>query len=125
MSVTFSAAQKVGSEVVWLTDDDTTLNVSNSNAFHLLTLLGVTPDYCGSFEGDELQSLKRSAEVAVRMLAINPNIDAGTETVVDDSGPGATMVHCGRREGYYAHRLEALLTIIDIALFNNGFVTFG
>ena len=127
MSVTFSAATgTLENNFRWLTTEDSELNVSNTNFYGIMEMLGYRdPGCCGRFAGETLKTLNHVVDVAVRMLAINPAVDAGDHGVVMQLTDCMTIIHCGRRPGYFLDRLTALQAIIDIALQNDGFVTYG
>lgn len=91
------------------------LNVGNTNAMHLLGLLGFAsqPDEDGSLSGST------SAEDFLgRVLlaeAVNP-ADAGVPVTTAVGQGGVTMIACGRRIGYSDERLVALRELADFAI---------
>jgi hypothetical protein len=104
------------------------VNVSNTNAVHLLGLLGLTGDgtALADREADplavpevELVGEADAGDFLGRVLialAVNP-ADAGTATI-SSGGPGtgtALMVDCGRRAGYSEDRLGELRTVAEAA----------
>lgn len=132
MSITFAREDMEYVEVEWDVDYKMwlrepvgpTMNVSNSNAFFLLDLLGLEQDYCGSIAGADLlgrvllaQGLYGHDEgVPARQLV------EGESFADDIFGPvregGATFLDLGRREGYADDRLENLRMIAEDAIKN-------
>ena len=84
------------------------LNVSNANGMSILNALGIEPDYCGSIDPSDLKG--RCLEALV--LAD----DSGFPSQTTIGANGATMVDCGRREGYLADRLQTLIEVADQAI---------
>ena len=114
MSVTFSTKAT-----------DACLNVSNANFRSLMALLDIECDCYGEFTGDLLADLKTRVQFALDALRAMPELDEGTPAV-DYTTPGGTrFIDCGRSDGYYAHRLSELLTIIDAALAHGNALWFG
>lgn len=93
-------------------EDAPSLNVSNGNAIVLLEALGLlgevtdtpfgpVPDACGSLDAETFLGRVLAAEV----LSVG---DAGTETETLVEEGRATMVMCGRPEGYLDAKLAVL-----------------
>jgi len=91
------------------------LNVSNTNAMHLLGLLGLPsePDECGSLSGSTT-----AEDFLGRVLlaqAVSP-ADEGVPVTTQKGHGGATMIRMGRRAGYSEGRLTALRELADFAV---------
>lgn len=90
MSITFSPSNDYDKEC---------LNVSNSNAYAILEVLGIEPYYCGSIEASELIE-KIDSVTSVQSAVVEPTIE---------QIPGhATIIDCGRTEEYLIRRLREL-----------------
>jgi hypothetical protein len=92
--------------------DGPSVNVSNTNAAHLLALLGLfdTGELVGQLAADDFLGRVLLA------LAVNP-ADAGIPAT-STGGPGtgtALVVDCGRRVGYTEARLDQLRTVAEAA----------
>lgn len=107
------------------------LNVSDSNFWSLCEFIGQpveteTYEYKGeeyksnltpSWRSvDELLELKERVVIALEGVRALPAIDCGSASNVYVGEFGATVIDCGRSEGYYEDRLTRLLTIVDAAL---------
>lgn len=91
------------------------LNVSNTNAMHLLGLLGLPaePDECGSLGGSTT-----AEDFLGRVLlaqAVSPS-DAGVPVTATVGQSGAVLIDMGRRVGYADDRLTSLRTLADFAV---------
>lgn len=84
------------------------LNVSNSNARAILDALGVPFDHCGTIAPMVLLNRVRTRGGDVA--------DEGTDTVTDWDPRRATLVECGRPEGYFASRFGALADLAAVAM---------
>lgn len=101
MSVTFSIR---GREIDWESDNPTGyVNLSNSNAAYILDILNIpcNDELYGEIRGHELARLCK--------IALEALVDDNGEPGYVDSAPGqATIIHCGRPEGYVRRRLSEL-----------------
>lgn len=91
------------------------LNVSNTNAMHLLGLLGLPsePDECGTLSGSTT-----AEDFLGRVLlaqAINP-ADAGVPATSTAGQGGTVLIDMGRRLGYADERLTTLRELADFAV---------
>jgi GAF domain-containing protein len=104
--------------------DGPSVNVSNTNAAHLLALLGLTPAGTSTerpdpFDCGDLSGALPADEFLGRVLialAVNP-ADAGIPST-SEGGPGtgtAEVIDCGRRPGYSDERLDQLRTLAEAA----------
>lgn len=130
MSITFQRDDMEYVAVEWDADMEywirepvgPTLNVSNSNAFFLMDLLGLEKDYCGSMSGHDLlgrvlvaQALYGHDEgVPPRQLVPGESFADGLFGPVREGG--ATFLDMGRSEGYADDRLESLRMIAEDAM---------
>jgi hypothetical protein len=105
------------------------LNVSNGNAIVLLEALGLlgevtdtpfgpVPDACGSLDAEVFLGRVLAAEV----LSVG---DPGSETEVLDEEGCATLVLCGRPEGYVDTKLAVLREVAVWAQARKGQVVWG
>lgn len=90
------------------------LNVSSQNAIHLLGLLGIPFDaedgaIAGSMPAEDFLGRVLMAQ------AVNP-ADAGVPARTLPSEGGATVINCGRREGYSEDRLAPLHELAEFAV---------
>ena len=100
------------------------LNVSNSNFWSLMELLGYdNPEPCGTMAGGELLEFLVRIETKLAELATLPELDGGRESTTDIGSGGVTFIDCGRPEGYYTERLYALLGIVQQAIDSGTAVT--
>jgi hypothetical protein len=100
------------------TDDDPSVNMSNTNASHLLNVLGFPEaDSCGRVSSEDFLGRVLVA------LAVSPH-DAGLPALTTSTG-GATFVECGRSEGYTQHRLDQLRTLAEFARGYDADITWG
>jgi hypothetical protein len=96
-------------------DPSPEVNVSNTNAMHLLGLLGFPSQadedgsLCGSTTAEDFLGRVLLAQ------AINPS-DAGVPVTTEVGRGGATMVRMGRRAGYSDDRLTSLRELADFAV---------
>ncbi len=114
MSVTFSMGEfrevdNWPQPVLWQLESDLDLNVSNANAYALLERLGyeVTDDgIIGDTTPDDMLGRAMVGNVG--------RDDSGTDPVETPGewfGGGATMIDCGRRDGYFEDRMTALVAL--------------
>lgn len=95
------------------------VQMSNSNAFMLLSLLGLAlsedfSDYCsGSIPAEDFLGRVLLAQ------GLNP-ADAGSDTIVVGN-----MVDCGRPEGYTDAKLDAMREVADWAIANKREIVWG
>lgn len=111
MSVTFSMAEyheEQGRTVLWQLDDEQfDVNVSNANAYALLERLGLdTTVLLGEATPDDLLGRALVGNVG----RDDSGVDA-VETPGEWFGGGATMIDCGRRDGYFEDRMTALVAL--------------
>ena len=88
----------------WVPSD---FNVGNANCRAILAALGLSTD----FENDPPIAIEdfKSALRLYLTSEIAEVVDGGVEPT-EDSKPGcATMIHCGRREGYITDNVERLV----------------
>ena len=99
MSVTF-----------WTGDESAAgLNLSNANAADLLAWLGYERDeLAGELAGSDL-----AARCRRRLWPEARNIDPGRETVTHASPGCATVIECGRPQGYLRDRAAQLLKLAE------------
>jgi hypothetical protein len=89
------------------------VNVTTTNAFHLLGLLGITVE-----DGEHPMGSMSAADFLGRVLvaqAVSP-ADAGVPPVTTTYESGTTVINCGRREGYSEDRLEQLHELAEFAV---------
>jgi hypothetical protein len=80
------------------------VNLSNSNAREILALLGLdSEDLCGSTDSYDFMG-----RVLLAFLSVN---DEAREAYVSGGISHATMVECGRREGYQSDVLRRLVLV--------------
>lgn len=83
------------------------VNISSANARSILERLGYEYDpedgICGSATPDEI--------IGRALLANIGRDDSGIRSAVVSDGPGATMIDCGLRPGYYDERMTAILDL--------------
>ena len=90
-------------------DDAPSLNVSNTNAVDLLVALCLPVDsLCGSEDAGAFR------DMVLRAIALHDGGDAIAPSTWRGEG-GATIIDCGRREGYILEKLQALLKVADSA----------
>lgn len=97
------------------------VNVSNTNALHLLDLLGVAVE-----DGEPLMGSMSAEDFLGRVLvarAVSP-ADAGVPATVI-AGAGATVIHCGRSEGYSDTRLGQLHALAEFAVSRGRTIQWG
>jgi hypothetical protein len=100
------------------TDADPSVNMSNTNALHILDTLGFPErEYVGSTDAEDFLGRILLA------LAVAPH-DAGIPSHVVP-GPGATVINGGREDGYTQRRLEQLRTLAEFARLHRANVTWG
>lgn len=111
------------------------LNVANSNAFEILSMLGVEQDYAGAIEKKDLANIRR------RLIMIkNKGVEDHTsDTEVsqgkpratkDDNGisrisRGPTVHNIGRTNDQVMRYIDKLLNIIDFAQKNDAIVVWN
>lgn len=89
------------------------VNVTTTNAIHLLGLLGIAVE-----EGEHPMGSMAADDFLGRVLmaqAVNP-ADAGVPARTLPSEGGATVINCGRREGYSEDRLQQLHELAEFAV---------
>lgn len=99
-----------------LVDPSPEVNVSGSNALHLLDLLGITVE-----EGDHPMGSMSAQDFLGRVLvaqAVNP-VDAGRPSTESAANNGMPIVDCGRSEGYADRRLDQLREVAEFGV-NRG-----
>ena len=84
------------------------LNMSEGNSWSVLTALGFGRE---EFDGNFLLPQEIHAACQRFLTSDLPAyIDGGVApTRTDTDGRGATVIHCGRREGYLEHRVRIIL----------------
>lgn len=114
----------------------TEINVSNSNGFELLEVLGLPQDYYGQVRGsDELATVVRRITKILNSDIDDEGIESSvqegeTKIVTDADGlqrvtKGATLIACGRAPGYIRSRLEQFRTLFLEAVQNDWDVVWG
>lgn len=91
--------------------EEPSVNMSNANAATVFESLGLSlaPDYCGSLPAEDFLGRVLMAE------AVAPE-DAGVPAMTTMSlEGGATMIDCGRPEGYTQTRLAQLRQVAEFA----------
>ena len=84
------------------------LHLSNSNADHLASLLGLPEILDGTVRWD----IGAVTTACIRWLTGAQGQMSPAVADVTDAAPGrATMIHCGRREGYDNEKVVALLML--------------
>lgn len=96
-------------------DPAPSMRVSDTNAMHLLGLLGLPsePDESGSLAGST--SAEDFLGRVLLAQAINPE-DAGVPVTTEVGQGGATMMRMGRHPGYSDDRLVCLRELADFAV---------
>lgn len=85
------------------------VQMSNTNAFRLLEVLGVVGEqWCGEFDPEDLLGRILVAQ------AVYPG-DPGALPETSHGAQGATLIYCGRRAGYVEEKLEALVGVVEHA----------
>ncbi len=99
------------------------ISLSNANAFDLLTWLGVECEdgLCGVLDPADLLGRIATAR-AVGGVGFD---DTGTATIAEGGDGHATMVHCGRPAGYFAHRASELEALARAAQAAGAQVTYA
>lgn len=95
-------------------DPAPTLNVTGSNAVHLLGLLGLPT----TFEDGSINGSTDAEDFLGRVLiaqAVTP-ADAGVPAQERTGRGGMTLIHMGRRAGYSEERLSTLRELADFAV---------
>jgi hypothetical protein len=82
---------------------DEELNMSNSNAMAVLSALGLDSNFWDA-PAAPIQELSKAIELYLAS-EIASVIDNGTETLIKSNQNGATMIYCGRREGYITEKV--------------------
>lgn len=93
------------------------MNVSNSNAWALQAALGLTPDYYGEIDADDLLGRVLVALAVDQGDMLDIPSDPATEALLDAMGAGAEngpQVHVGVRHEGYVH--DRMLTLHAIAV---------
>lgn len=90
------------SQPVMDVSDEFDVNVANMNARTLLVALGIdaSDDLCGMMDAEQF--------LGAVLLAMAVERDDSGVAPVEVGGPGARMVDCGLRPGYFADRFSAL-----------------
>jgi len=108
MSITFCPVGKYEEE-------DADVQMSNSNAYAIMGILGITPDCCGIIGTAELISKID----AVSANAIQQRV---MEPAIYKSSGHATIINCGRSQEYVERKLSALR---KLATENPGEISWG
>ena len=107
---------------VYDTDGDPSVNVSNTNAVHLLELLGLRDDegplMCGSVPASDM----RGRILLARALA---PVDAGVPATVTHNDGGPTVYDGGRPVGYASKRFDDLDRVVDFAIDCGADISWG
>ena len=109
-------------ERVYDTDTDPSVNMSNTNAAHLLGLLGLIDE-----DGPFMSGFVSTEDMRGRILlarALAPS-DAGVPATVVKNDNGPTIYDGGRPEGYAEKRLAQLDDIVDFALQHQADISWG
>lgn len=95
-------------------------NFANTNAAEILTTLGyeVSPDLCGY---DSAESFLGRVLIADAVLPVS----AERLTEVSKVEGQATMVYCGREEGYMQNVLDELRTLAELAAEGDFVISWG
>ena len=98
------------------------INVSNSNAVALLTILDpgadVSRGLVGKWSGDKLHYvLKRTLKAL--------NIESCTKGLLFDGYQDGNFVYCGRDQDYMTRRLTAFAQLLQLAIKNGEEVCYG
>lgn len=105
-----------------LADPSPDVNVSSTNARHILGLLGVEVDEdehpVGSMSGEDFLGRVLVA------LAVNP-ADAGRPVTETTAESGMTIVDCGRSEGYADRRLAELREVAEFGVSRGRDIQWG
>jgi hypothetical protein len=94
------------------------VNLSNDNAFAFQRALrpDVEPDYCGRWERDTL------CAVRARLMML---VAVGQGELVAPTVRDGNFITCGRNPDYVRRQLNALLTLVSVALQLERDVVFG
>lgn len=84
------------------------VNVSNSNGYAIQEALGLVPDYSGRIGATELR------ERCLVALMSDDGKDLAVPAVESIGEGGATIIDCGRREGYMQDRISSLLEMAQM-----------
>lgn len=99
--------------------DRPSINLGNANARGLLELLGLpTDDLCGEISAQDLLGRILLAQA----LASG---DVGRPSTRETTVGGATLVDCGRSEGYFDSRLRELAPLAEWAAEHDRLVIWG
>lgn len=86
------------------------INVSNSNAYEILSALGIPPeDLFGSASGSEFRALCSRALIRMKNTRAGQLMNEAIPSLVESSPDHATMVYGGREQNYLLNRVEDLL----------------
>jgi hypothetical protein len=113
--------ERRGTTPCYDTDADPSVNMSNTNAYLLLSSLGFgddAPAY-GSVSADDFLGRVLMA------LAVAPQDEGIPSYQVTGNGISATYYEGGRSSGYIQHRLDQLRTVAEFARANNTDVSWG
>jgi len=96
-------------------DEDTWLNFSNRNWASVLQLIGLDPEWTGTWAVTDLPRILARVRFAVQSVEAMPELDGGTESRESRGANGARVIDCGLPEGYYGRRLRDLEALLDAA----------
>jgi hypothetical protein len=90
-----------------------TIQMSNSNAYAMLALLGIDADYSGHVDAEDLPRIRRAIIKARNMASVR---STATAEPYESGGPGTgqcRVVYCGRDEYYVSRRLGDLMELVE------------
>jgi hypothetical protein len=96
------------------------VNMSNSNAYDLMDVLGLIPEE-GNFDDVCVGSMK-AEDFLGRVVVARGLAPVSPERLPEQDG---IMIYAGRREGYVQERLEQLQEVADWAIANKREVVWG
>lgn len=107
-------------------DNPWELNVTNSNAFELLNILGVPQtEYCGTLCGNDLTTIVRIGSECLATLVAAPELmDMGTPSHESKGSKGCTIIQCGHHPGWYTDRITKIVELATIALAHDACISF-
>jgi hypothetical protein len=83
---------------------DEELNMSNSNAMAVLSALGLDADFWDA-PAKPIEELEQAISFYLNS-EIASLVDGGTDTLIQSNPNSATMIFCGRREGYITEKVK-------------------
>jgi hypothetical protein len=120
MSITFFASKQDKDGLYCMVPDSPELNLSNSNAYRLLTMLGCELEAVDFWEEKELASLEDL--IACVMLDSSRRAEQVRETEQFTGTNGCKIICCGTSDEQWFFHLMRLREIVSFAIRHNAVV---